>query len=440
MSKVVLLAGLGYGDEGKGTITDYLTSTTGIDVVVRYNGGPQAAHNVVAKGKHHLFAQFGSGTLAGAMTYLAPTMIVDPLRILSEARHLEEIGVHQPLMQLFVDTMCLMVTPYHRAMNRLREIALGNNRNGSCGMGIGETVDYLIKNGTDAPRIDDTRIPRHLEDKLALLRERLKKEADILAVPILGVARGEIETLRERPDVLAARITEVVKQLKLVDIEFFADVIDGGMDALFEGAQGVLLDQDFGFQPHTTWTDTTFGSAYDILKAVEYDGPVERVGVLRTFSTRHGPGPFVTEEKIDDLLLGDHNVGCGEWQGNLRGGPLDLVATRYALEVIGGVDYLALTHCDKFGLVQRVCNGYRLDNSSDYDSEFFDEDFSHIKVNKPPVFEYQEELTKVLQKVSPMYDTVPRIGLIPKIEKALGASVGVVSLGPERENKANTIL
>src|SRR5215213_5251193 len=147
MHHAFLTVDLGFGDAGKGSIVDFLTHEHAAHTVVRYNGGAQAAHRVVTAGanpREHVFAHFGSGTLAGAATHLSRFMLLDPLAMLAEEQHLRELGVDDAFERTTIDEQALVLTPFQRAVNRLRELARGDARHGSCGMGIGETmVDYL---------------------------------------------------------------------------------------------------------------------------------------------------------------------------------------------------------------------------------------------------------------------------------------------------------
>src|SRR4051794_37158626 len=138
----IILSGLGYGDEGKGTWTDFLARTMPVHTVVRFNGGAQAGHNVVTPdGRHHTFAQFGSGTFVrGVNSHLSRFMLLNPIRLLQEADELRVLGVPDALARLSVDRRALLTTPFQVAANRLKELARGDARHGSCGMGIGETM------------------------------------------------------------------------------------------------------------------------------------------------------------------------------------------------------------------------------------------------------------------------------------------------------------
>src|SRR5688572_4356148 len=144
--RAIILSGLGYGDEGKGTWTDFLARTEQVHTVVRFNGGAQAGHNVVTPdGRHHTSAQFGSGTLVrGVNTHLSRFMLLNPIRLLKEDAELHALAIKDALARTSIDRRALVTTPFQVAANRLRELARGDGRHGSCGMGIGETMsDWL---------------------------------------------------------------------------------------------------------------------------------------------------------------------------------------------------------------------------------------------------------------------------------------------------------
>ncbi len=153
----VIVVDLGFGDAGKGATVDWLCATRPVAAVVRFNGGAQAAHNVVAEGRHHTFSQFGSGTFSGVPTVLSEHVLVEPIALASEARALEALGIDDPLSLISVHERALLTTPIHVAANRARDEA---RRHGSCGKGIGETASYALTH--DAPRVADSRDPRRL--------------------------------------------------------------------------------------------------------------------------------------------------------------------------------------------------------------------------------------------------------------------------------------
>jgi adenylosuccinate synthase len=416
----VIVVDLGFGDSGKGGVVDWLCSSLGggrVHTVVRFNGGAQAGHNVVTPdGRQHTFAQFGSGTFwPGVRTHLSRFMLVDPLALAAEARHLEDTGVPDPLRLLTVDRDALLTTPYHRAANRARELARGRDRHGSCGMGIGETARYALLCPADAPRVGDCAAPRVLAGKLGRLRDRLSDELGPLDAP-------------PADDVCSAYLA-FAAAVTVVDSGYLTGVLRRER-VVFEGAQGVLLDEWRGFHPYTTWSTTTFANAETLLDGV----PAVRLGVVRCYLTRHGPGPFVTEDPA--LRPPEPHNGRGEWQGAFRTGHFDAVALRYALEVAGGVDALAVTHLDTMARLRtagrlrtaaRVCDGYRVDGRL----------LERLVPGPERDLGYQERLTGMLLRARPSYADCGS-DWPGAIEAALGAPVALVSEGPTAADKRAT--
>ncbi|MFJ9852366.1 adenylosuccinate synthetase [Streptomyces sp. NPDC101150] len=358
-----IVVDLGYGDAGKGTVVDRLcTPRPGaepVTAVIRFNGGAQAAHNVVTTDdRHHTFAQFGSGTFSHVPTHLSRLMLVDPLALAAEARHLAGLGVPDPLALLTVDRRALLTTPYHAAANQARERARGTARHGSCGMGIGETAAYALAHPADAPTAGDCTSRTTLRRKLTLLRDRLASP-----IPLKGMGDAPVPGPLDVPPVEACldAFTAFADHVTLVDESHLPRLLRSGR-AVFEGAQGVLLDEWHGFHPYTTWSTTTFDGAETLL--AEAGRPREsalRLGVVRTYTTRHGPGPLVTEDPALTATLPEPHNGHGRWQGAFRAGHFDAPAHAYAVAACGGVDGLAVTHLDaparRPGL--RLARGYR---------------------------------------------------------------------------------
>jgi adenylosuccinate synthase len=322
------VVGLGYGDEGKGSVVDYLTETHAVGTVVRFNGGAQAGHNVVRPdGRHHTF---GAGTFAGARTHLSRFSLVDPFALASESEHLRQLGVTDPLSLITVDRRALLVTPYHQALNRAQEEARGAARHGSCGMGIGTTVAYSLARAYP-PLVGDVLARTALHVKLLNLREYVLDLFPHLDLPPVADLLDTYEAFADR--------------VELVHYGFTSHLLNRE-DVIFEGAQGVLLDEWRGFHPYTTWSTTTFDNVGTLLAEAGQANQVHRIGVLRTYTTRHGAGPFVSEDVQLAARLPDPHNPTGRWQGDFRVGHFDLVAHRYAVEVAGGVDSIALTHLD----------------------------------------------------------------------------------------------
>jgi adenylosuccinate synthase len=427
-----IVVDLGYGDAGKGTIVDWLCAqgardaedgahSRPVQAVVRFNGGAQAAHHVLGPGGvPHPFAQFGSGTFTpGTRTFLSRFMLVDLLALAAEAEHLKRLGVPDPFGLLAMDTDVLLTTPYHRAANRAREEARGDARHGSCGMGIGETARYALEHQEDAPRAGDIASPRTLTRKLARLRDRLAADTAVTE---------ELPPPADVADVYRA----VADKVTLAGDGYLSRLLTQG-PVVFEGAQGVLLDEWRGFHPYTTWSTTTFENAETLLR--ECGANAVKLGVTRTYQTRHGPGPFPTEDPALDDINEPHNAG-GRWQGRFRAGHLDAVALGYAVEVTGGVDAVALTHLDTARRHQgrlRVCRGYAIDGRP----------VTEIVPGPPRDLTHQEKLGGALLKARPVYDPAERITANDwpdVVAEILDAPVTIRSHGPAVTDKTTRAL
>ena len=408
----VIVADLGYGDSGKGSVVSWLCATgpQPARTVVRFNGGAQAAHNVVTAGRrHHTFAQFGSGTFTpGARTHLSRFMLVDPLALAAEAEHLTRVGVASPFGLMTVDRDALLTTPYHQAANRARERARGAARHGSCGLGIGETARFALEQPDDAARAGDCAAPRTLTRKLARLRDALEAELGPLDAPPV-------------PDVVAA-FRAFAGRVAVTDGGYLHRLLHAG-PVVFEGAQGVLLDEWRGFHPYTTWSTTTFANAETLLAEAGLAGTARRLGVTRTYLTRHGPGPFVTEDPT--LEIPEPHNGYGRWQGTFRTGHLDAVALRYAVEAAGGVDAVALTHLDT-----ATRHPLRLGTAYEVDSRRL----GRLPLGPAHDLEAQEALTRMLLRARPVYRE-PGANWPEVVQEITGAPVVLRSYGPGTADK-----
>lgn len=416
----IIIAGLGFGDCGKGSIVDYLARRHQAELVVRYNGGAQAAHNVVDdQGRHHCFSQFGSGTLAGAKTFLSRYMLVNPIFMLPEAKHLESLGVVDPFKYVYVDRNALVTTPYHVSANRLREILRGDARHGSCGMGIGETVEHAMNHTDEVLRVGDLADARLTTEKLLAVRARLVshflKEFDSRRPD--GRCRvydaTDTEALVFADDALVARLAATYKEwshsVHVVDTSWLSDALRHSETVIFEGAQGVLLDENYGFHPHTTWSTCTFQNALSLLNEAGFRGRHQRLGVTRTYHTRHGAGPFPTERPGIVVLPGEHN-GLGEWQGAFRVGHLDLPLLRYAAHACGIIDALAVTCADHTKDGAEVCTTY----NASYEE--------HIRNN-------------ALHYMKPVTETCSAADILKHMSEATQAPITIISHGPTAADK-----
>jgi len=447
MARAITVLDLGFGDAGKGTIVDALTRKTGARLVVRYSGGPQCAHNVLTdRGVHHTFAQYGSGALAGAQTLLTKDVLVDPLRLVSERAVLApKTSYDRRVLRPYIHEDCLVVTPFHGALNRLRELSRGLGRHGSCGIGVGETVRYAIE-------------------------EKTLRGGQPLTMGLLEQHKGETALWRTQQDMAPQaaalwediepefRTPEAARDLSLFTNEWavggmlrrYDEVMEGfqcvsesdtlhlisSQDTIWEGAQGVLLDEDYGFHPYTTWSRVTLRNATETLAAAGVTD-VTNIGVLRTYGCRHGAGPFPSEDgEVGKLVAEQHNA-YSPWQHRFRTGWFDMVLARYALTVASGtqkaihwmktpIHQLALTHLDVLDKRMNwpIVMGYPLELEGNIPSP---EDFSK-----------RERLTSALMDVGDWNRvcTTVAAGLVPQfISQQLGLPRAISSFGPKTGDK-----
>lgn len=333
-----LVAGLAYGDEGKGSIVDALVRKHNASLVVRYNGGAQAAHNVVMPdGRHHTFAQFGAGSFVPSVrTHLSKYMLVNPLNMMCEEEHLREVGITDIWSRTTVAAKSLIITPYQKALNRIQEMSRGDKKHGSCGQGVGVTRAHHIEHGDKVLFAGDLKRETLTKHKLEFIRQ--------LCLAQLPEHPDEVESKLIREAESIEWIWQQYQHWPAQIVSGFGTVIDGHNHIVFEGAQGVLLDEVYGTAPYYTWTDTTFNNANILLTDTGFNGKRNRVGVVRTYFTRHGAGPFATEDKT--LKYPEPHNATNSYQDNFRLGHFDFKALWYAKNVIGGLDYIALNHMD----------------------------------------------------------------------------------------------
>ena len=314
--KIFILAGLGYGDEGKGTMADFLTSIFPVESIWRYNGGAQAAHYVVSpEGIVHCFSQFGSGSLSKPVSsVLSRFTAINPISLFSEYRVLQE-KIHFPLPEINLDARALVVTPYHLLINQMREISRGKKRVGSCGRGIGESFRDAEKLGYSALRIGDLGTLSFLR-KLSYLRVIKIDQAEqlLLSDPTNQELLKRLEKMEDEK-----YFSELMdfyfyfstwRPVKIFNNqEDLAGLINSNSDIIFEGAQGVLLDRDYGFFPHLTQSNTSFHNAEELIRENNLSGEIIKIGIIRAYATRHGAGPFLTyDSELSKLIPDENNV------------------------------------------------------------------------------------------------------------------------------------
>lgn len=387
----LLVAGLAFGDEGKGSVTDALVRKYHADTVIRYNGGAQAAHNVLTRdGKHHTFAQFGSGMFVpNVRTFLSKFVIINPASMLVEEAELRRQGITDAFPRTIVDPRCVIVTPYQKALNRCLELSRGPARHGSTGMGIGVACEDAKKYGDITLRASDVEHHNIVRDKLELSKALCYDRAMSLKYQWdQALVRETMKVFRE--DYIDSwYIEQYLAWRARIDIDY----MPAFETAVFEGAQGMLLDETWGFFPHNTWSNATFDNAFEIIKEAKLNVDITKIGVLRTYYTRHGAGPFPSENP--DVRHPEPYNQKSEYAGAFRQGDFDLPCAVYAIHAIGGIDYLALNHVDVLRQKEKV----------------------KVRISQKETIEMASNLFNGF------------------IEEAVGVRIGMLGYGPDAESK-----
>jgi adenylosuccinate synthase len=309
-----IIIGLGFGDEGKGHITSYHVNKSNHPLVCRFNGGHQAGHTVVIGGLHHIFSSFGSGTLQGAPTFWSRFCTVYPIALMNEHIVLKSKGITP---KLYIDPLCPVTTPFDIMENHQQEL---KKQHGSVGVGFGQTIKrHEVDNFCIF--VEDLFNPIVLRTKIELLKNYYRQNYFPFPSP-------ENWSLREQ---YFFEAVDYLKQCKVFECKDSS--ILKRYDVIFEGAQGIMLDQTHGFFPHVTRSNTTCKNAMQLIKELDLGIP-EIVYVTRTYQTRHGLGPLSNEAITPTLTNTELETNKTEtWQGKFRLGILDLDLLKYAIRV-----------------------------------------------------------------------------------------------------------
>lgn len=422
-----IFSDLGFGDSGKGASIDAFCAKFGIRTVIKYNSGPQSAHNVAVKDGEikHTFSQYGSGALSGAITVLSEYFYVDPVLLLTEGEVLRSKGV-ETAGKMFVHYDCPIITPLHTALNRIKEQLRGNGRHGSCGVGHGEVAQTIVDRRDFVLRAADLLNPRRTYTKLYALQKYIRAAVDKLGgASILGKAHGTADLLEILYDgqAIAKVISWYREFVESVSIFFGYEQFLNNGDVAFEGGQGVLLDENLGFLPHATWTDTTPRNAKAILRKANFEGVTKVIGILRTFATRHGNGPLPSYCKKLSVAMIDPNNPSNTWQGAMRFGHFDFVTAAFVSAKIGPIDELYLTHWDHMAEREKVpvCIGYETKNYHQL----------HILPLENTGRENRDEVESAVPTLISISPTIFRANL----ESVFGAKITCLADGPNREDR-----
>lgn len=299
--------GAGFGDEGKGMVTDYLCSNSNNPIVIRFSGGQQAGHTITIKSsngyKQHVFSNFGAGSLAGVPTYWSKYCTVDPVGIIRELQDLKAMGVTP---KLYIDPDAPITTPYDKYLNQTDSKYLSN---GTCGAGVGAT--FQREEDFYSLTFRDLFYSSVLQTKLKLIKSKYYNNLNHLSLIDFYSA---CDQLSEFAEVLT-----------------FKELSQFNRDFIFEGSQGLMLDYNIGFFPHVTRSNTDLTNVYKMVnKDISF---VQTYLVTRAYTTRHGNGPLFSEEVHYELKENKYETNVNNnFQGSFRKAPLNLDYLKYAQE------------------------------------------------------------------------------------------------------------
>lgn len=414
MVKADLLLGLQWGDEGKGKIVDVLTPR--YDAVARFQGGPNAGHTLEFDNKKVVLRSIPSGIFLCKTNIIGNGVVLDPVLFMLEAKEIEAQGIDLHKI-LKISRKAHLILPTHRLLDAANEKLKGKGKIGTTGKGIGPTyTDKIARYGLRVGDID----------------EEFGRKYEAAVSRHLGMLRR----LGENPDIAEAEKTwleaiEYLKGFEFINSEYYVNgMLDRGEKLLCEGAQGTMLDVDFGSYPFVTSSNTvSAGACTGLGIAPQRIGDV--YGIFKAYCTRVGAGPFPTELfDVTGKEMRDRGHEYGAVTGRERRcGWCDLVALRYAV-MIDGVTRLIMMKSDVLDTFDtiKVCTAYEIDGC--ITDEFpFDADSVDIKPVYTELPGWKTDLTKITRK-----EDFPEAfkAYIAFIEEKLGVPVYVVSVGPDR--------
>ncbi|MCX7728118.1 MAG: adenylosuccinate synthase [Bacteroidia bacterium] len=417
MQNVDVLLGLQWGDEGKGKLVDILSPA--YDIIARFQGGPNAGHTLIFNGKKHVLHTIPSGIFRDTIINLIGNgVVIDPLVLINEIKNIEQQGI-EVKNRLLISKRAHLILPSHRWLDAASEALKGKNKIGSTLKGIGPA--YMDKTGRNGLRIGDIELP-DFQDKFNQLYQ---KHLQLLKYyNWTEINENQIKEWFES--------IEYLKQLQLVDGEHYLNsAINQGKKILAEGAQGTLLDIDFGTYPFVTSSNTiTAGACTGLGVSPNKIGNV--IGIFKAYCTRVGSGPFPTELHDD---IGEKIRQTGKEFGSTTGRPrrtgwLDLPALKYAIQ-INGVQELIMMKADVLSNLDtiKICTHYH------YQNQVIDHLPYNLNDNTvSPIYQelkgWQKDISQCKTKRQ-----LPKALLkyIDFIQETTGVKISYLSVGPDRE-------
>lgn len=414
--KADVLLGLQWGDEGKGKIVDVLTPR--YEVVARFQGGPNAGHTLEFEGEKFVLRSIPSGIFQGdKVNIIGNGVVLDPALFKGEVESLEKTG-HDLTKRLLISKKAHLILPTHRLLDACYEAAKGESKIGTTGKGIGPT--YTDKIGRGGLRVGD--LLHNFDEKYQAVKARhleILKQYKFNSLSLLEIEKEWFEGV------------EKLKQFTFVDSEYYINnALASKKSVLAEGAQGTMLDIDFGSYPFVTSSNTVSAGACTGL-GIAPCRIGEVYGIFKAYCTRVGSGPFPTE-LFDET--GDKLRQLGFEFGSVTGRPrrcgwIDLVALRYAI-MINGVTQLIMMKSDVLDTFETIkaCVAYKVDGVETKEFPF------EATENIEPVYKefsgWQLDMSKLQDEVEFPVEFNEYVAFL---EKELGVDITIISLGPDRE-------
>ena len=420
MSAFIVL-GAQWGDEGKGKMTDYLAEEA--QVVVRYQGGNNAGHTVEVGDRQYKLHLIPSGILYDdKVNVIGNGVVVDPKALFEEIDYLENEGVKITPEKLIISDRAHLIMPYHKVLDKVKEKARGKNDIGTTGKGIGPC--YTDKFERCGIRVCDL---IHEDIFEAKLRENVETK-NLYLTKVYGEEALDVETILKEFNEYAKKIKPFVKDTS-VEVH---NSIKAGKDVLFEGAQGMLLDIDYGTYPYVTSSNTTAGGVSNGV-GIGPNQITNAVGIAKAYTTRVGKGPFPTEllnETGDWIREKGHEYGVTTGRSR-RCGWLDLVIVKSATRV-SGLTSLAVTKIDTLAGLDKikVCVGYKFNGEI---IDYFPASLEDLAKCEPVYEEFDGWDESVADARS--YDELPENAkkYLKRIEEFTETKISIVSVGPKRD-------
>ncbi len=419
MGKNVVVIGAQWGDEGKGKIVDWLTEYA--QGVVRYHGGHNAGHTLVINGKKTILRLIPSGILhPNVSVYIGNGVVVSPQALFQEIDELEKAQI-SVCPRLKISPACPLVLPYHVAIDRAREEAMGKSKIGTTGRGIGPT--YEDKVARRALRAQDLFNPDHFSAKL----EKVAEYHNFLLANYYHTEPLPFAQVRDEMLAMAPRLTPMIADVP----DLLRRAQEKGDSLLFEGAQGALLDIDHGTYPYVTSSNCLSGNVYAGCGLSQ--GNIDyTLGIIKAYTTRVGTGPFPTELTDE---IGQGLAERGKEFGSVTGRPrrcgwLDIALLRRSLQ-LNGVNGLCITKLDVLDGMEQVaiCTGYTMNGKT---IDLIPTGAEAVELCEP-IYEYLpgwQESTIGMQT----FDALPANAqaFLKRIETLTNVPIAMVSTGPDR--------